>query len=106
MNIEEFLKRHPKPWHEGGFRCSESDTTDHSAICDINERPIDPWGLLEYIEAIEAKPTEEPFGQLPEVEAAAPCGLNCKSKKIAFDMYNKARCHRCGRDRPFYDRRV
>ena len=113
MSIEEFLKRHPKPWHEGGFRCSESDTADHSAICDINGTPIDPWQLLYYIDDLETaldkgrpgKPTEVPFGEFPTMNAMSPCGTTCNTKKITFDMYNKARCHRCGRNRPFYDRK-
>ena len=108
MNVEEFLKRHPKPWHQGWGKWGEAE------ICDSRGGLIGLGGLLEYVSDLEialdkttaGKPKEVPFGEFPSMEAVSNCGINCQTKKITFDMYNTARCHRCGRHRSFYDKKV
>ncbi len=121
MNTKEFLERHPKPWHSGQGKWGEAE------ICDSKGLSIGLSGLLKYIEEIEgerqaycldlqrrilkdceaqARPVEELFGQMPEVEALARCRRNCESKKIRFDRSGKAMCARCGRFRSYYDRKV
>ncbi len=114
MNVEEFLKRHPKPWKPSAKTAGCCGQWDYSFLKDGLGKEIELDDLIEYISDLEialdkgrpGKPAEVPFGEFPTMNAMSPCGTTCNTKKITFDMYNKAKCHRCGRDRPFYDRKV
>lgn len=108
MNVEEFLKRHPKPWRQASDLASPLTVEyldNPDAAIDGAGRVIGSRDLLEYIEAIEVKPVEELFGTMPNIKALTNCSFRCQSTEIKFNQLGRASCNRCGRFRTYYDKK-